>query len=69
MVFDFQGRAASAGVLPNRPAGHGAAPAAGISGSSGQTASAPVSRKAQAPRRTCTSGNLVPKASRNTRGT
>lgn len=38
----FQGGAASAGVRPHRPADHGAARAAGIPGSSGRTASAPV---------------------------
>lgn len=60
----FQGRAASAGVLPHRPADHGSAGAAGISGSSGRTASAPVrvSGKAQALRKARGSGNLVGKA-------
>lgn len=37
----FQGRAASAGVRLHRPADHGAAGAAGITGSSGRAASAP----------------------------
>lgn len=64
----FQGGAASAGVRPHRPADHGAARAAGIPGSSGRTASAPVrvSRKAQALRTTCTPGNLVRTTAGNT---
>ena len=63
----FQGDAASAGVRPHRPADHGAAWAAGITGSSGWTGSAPitVSRKAQALRMTNTPGNPVRKTARN----